>query len=48
MIRTCKTCGRRLRIKTVCVETGKKVCKKCCEMHSEGCDYHLFCWNKIV
>lgn len=48
MIRSCNGCGRRARQKVLCVESGKKICKKCCEMHTEGCDYHLFCWNTLV
>jgi len=47
MIRPCKTCGRRLRIKTICIETRKRICKKCCEMHNERCEYHFFCWNRL-
>ncbi len=48
MLRACNTCNRRLRRKTVCVETKKIACRKCCEQHNEGCYYHHFCWSRLM
>ncbi len=48
MLEKCSKCGRRFRLKVMCVESGKPLCKKCCELEHEGCQYHLFCWNNLV
>ncbi len=45
MLEKCISCGRRLRVKVKCVEKKGMMCKKCCELENEGCQYHLFCWN---
>jgi hypothetical protein len=47
MMESCKTCGRRGRSKTICIETGEHICRKCCDLHNEGCYYHMFCWSKF-
>ncbi len=44
MLERCGECGRRLRIKSPCIEHGHKLCKKCCDLNHEECQYKLFCW----
>ena len=48
MLDRCGTCGRRLRRKTVCIESKKHICKKCCDLHVDNCYYHMFCWTKLL
>ncbi len=48
MVGACDTCGRRLRRKVKCIEKKVNLCKSCCELHDEGCEYHHFCWSKLV
>ena len=44
MIKKCTLCSKRLRPKVKCIESGKDMCKRCCQLHREGCAYHYFCW----
>ncbi|MFH0956975.1 MAG: hypothetical protein V1813_03860 [Candidatus Aenigmatarchaeota archaeon] len=47
MLSKCSVCGRRLRIKALCMESGKKKCRKCCNLRHEHCTYKLFCWSDL-
>ncbi|UCD03081.1 MAG: hypothetical protein JSV63_00380 [Candidatus Aenigmatarchaeota archaeon] len=48
MLEKCSNCGRRLRLKVKCLERGGHLCKKCCELKEDHCQYHLFCWNNLL
>jgi len=48
MLRACKFCGRRASRKTICLDDKARICRKCCDLHREGCEYHFFCWNKLI
>ncbi|MBN2330437.1 MAG: hypothetical protein JXC85_01355 [Candidatus Aenigmarchaeota archaeon] len=47
MRNACSVCGRRLRRKVKCIETKSHMCKGCCELHEEGCNYHHLCWSSL-
>ena len=48
MLDACVKCGRRLRRKAPCVEHEKSMCRKCCELYHETCQYKMFCWYGLV
>lgn len=47
MLTKCCVCGRRMRLKAKCMETGKKICRKCCDHKHENCPYKLLCWSNM-